>query len=58
MAKKRQMRGSEEGAHLLAWIRVTFLKGDLRPRILPVPLKTVVKDIVFEWKDDKILNAA
>ena len=37
-AKKRQMRWSDEGAHLLAQIRVQALNGDLRPRVVPIPL--------------------
>ena len=37
-AKKRQMRWSDEGAHLLAQIRVQALNGDLRPRVVLIPL--------------------
>ena len=32
MAKKRQMRWSDEGAHLLAQVRVHAISGDLHPR--------------------------
>ena len=38
-AKKRQMRWSDEGAHLLAQIRVQLLNGELRPRAAPIPLR-------------------
>ncbi|UUZ76922.1 ISKra4 family transposase [Polaromonas sp. P1(28)-13] len=39
MAKKRQMRWSDEGAHLLAQVRVHDLNGDLHPRAFAVPLR-------------------
>ena len=32
MAKKRQMRWSEEGAHALAQVRVADLNGELSPK--------------------------
>ncbi len=38
-AKKRQMRCSDEGAHLLAQVRVQALNGELRPRAVPTPLR-------------------
>jgi hypothetical protein len=38
-AKKRQMRWSDEGAHLLVQVRVQALNGELRPRALPTPLR-------------------
>lgn len=37
MAKKRQMRWSDEGAHLLAQVRVHELNSELRPRAVPLP---------------------
>jgi hypothetical protein len=37
MAKKRQMRWSDEGAHLLAQVRANDLNGELRPRDVPIP---------------------
>ncbi len=58
MAKKRQMRWSEEGVHLLAQVRVTFLNGYLRPRIRPAPFKAAVDDDYLEWAEDEILDAA
>ena len=39
MAKKRQMRWSYEGAHLLAQVRVHVLNGDLHPRAIATPLR-------------------
>ena len=39
MAKKRQMRWSDEGAHLLAQVRVHEINGELRPRAVPTPLR-------------------
>ena len=38
-AKKRQMRWSDEGAHLLAQVRVSVLNGDFRPRGEVIPLR-------------------
>jgi len=37
MAKRRQMRWSEQGAHLLVQVRSAVLNGTLRPRERPVP---------------------
>lgn len=39
MAKKRQMRWSDEGAHLLAQVRVRAINGDLYPRAFATPLR-------------------
>jgi hypothetical protein len=39
MAKKRQMRWSDEGAHLLAQVRVRAINGDLHPRAFATPLR-------------------
>ena len=39
MAKKRQMRWSDEGAHLLGQIRVRAINGDLYPRAFATPLR-------------------
>lgn len=39
MAKKRQMRWSDEGAHLLVQVRVHETNGELRPRAVPIPLR-------------------
>jgi hypothetical protein len=41
MAKKRQMRWSDQGAHLLAQVRVNVLNGELRPRVVPIPLRPI-----------------
>jgi hypothetical protein len=37
MAKRQQMRWSEQGAHLLVQVRAAFLNGTLKPRARPVP---------------------
>jgi hypothetical protein len=39
MAKKRHMRWSDEGAHLLAQVRVHALNAELSPRAVAVPLR-------------------
>jgi hypothetical protein len=39
MAKQRQMRWSDEGAHLLAQVRVHVINNELRPRAMPIPLR-------------------
>jgi hypothetical protein len=36
-AKKRQMRWTNKGAHLLVQVRVAVLNGDLKMREMPVP---------------------
>jgi hypothetical protein len=41
MAKKRQMRWSDQGAHLPAQVRVHVLNGELRPRVVPIPLRPI-----------------
>ena len=39
MAKKRQMRWSDEGAHLLGQVRVQAINGDQHPRAYATPLR-------------------
>ena len=39
MARHRQMRWSDQGAHLLTQVRVHELNGELRPRPVPIPLR-------------------
>ena len=56
-AKKRQMRWSDEGAHLLAQVRVHELNGDLRPRAVPIPLRAP-KPIADPWLDGYLLRQA
>jgi len=36
-AKKRQMRWTDEGAHLLVQVRVAVLNGELKMREKPIP---------------------
>jgi len=38
-AKKRQMRWTNKGAHLLVQVRVAVLNGDLNMREMPKPLQ-------------------
>jgi hypothetical protein len=38
-AKKRQMRWTSKGAHLLVEVRVAVLNGDLKMREMPEPLQ-------------------
>ena len=56
-AKKRQMRWSDEGAHLLAQVRVHALNGDLHPRAVPIPLRAP-KPIADPWLDGYLLLQA
>jgi hypothetical protein len=39
MAKKRQMRWSDAGAHTLAQVRVAYLNGELSPRSFGSPTR-------------------
>ena len=39
MAKQRQMRWTDEGAHVLAQVRVHAINGDLRPKEFAFPLR-------------------
>ena len=39
MAKKRQMRWSDVGPHLIAQVRVHDLNGELHPRVFAFPLR-------------------
>ena len=56
-AKKKQMRWSDEGAHLLAQVRVHALNGDLCPRAAPIPLRAP-KPIADPWLDGYLLRQA
>jgi len=56
-AKKRQMRWSDEGAHLLAQVRVHTLNSDLRPRMMPIPLRAP-KPVAAPWLDAYLLPHA
>ena len=40
MAKNQQMRWSDEGAHLLAQVRVQEINGELRPRAVSTPQRS------------------
>jgi hypothetical protein len=40
MAKSQQMRWSDEGAHLLAQVRVQEINGELRPRAVSTPQRS------------------
>ena len=56
-AKKQQMRWSDEGAHLLAQVRVHALNGDLRPRAVTIPLR-LPKPVANPWLDALLLKQA
>jgi hypothetical protein len=58
MAKKRQMRWSDEGAHLLAQVRVHDINGELRPRAVPIPLRPPKPAHDPEWDAYQMLKAA
>lgn len=51
------MRWSEEGAQLLAQVRVHALNGDLRPQELPIPLRAA-KPKADPWLDGYLLRQA
>ncbi len=57
MAKKRQMRWSDEGAHLLAQIRVRAINGELKPRAVPIPFRPP-KPKADPWLDGYLLREA
>ena len=50
MAKKQQMRWSDEGAHLLAQVRAHEINGDLRPSVVSIPLRSP-KPTSHPWLD-------
>ena len=54
MAKRRQMRWSEQGAHLLVQVRSAVLNGTLRPRERPVPWPAKARNVSryrdYEWE--------
>ena len=58
MAKKRQMRWSDEGAHLLAQVRVQDINGELKPRAVPLPLRTPIPAHDPSWDAYLMLEAA
>lgn len=58
MAKKRQMRWTDEGAHLLAQVRVHELNGELRPRVVPFPWRTSNSLPNAPWDGYQMLMAA
>ena len=57
MAKKRQMRWSDAGAHALAQVRAAELNGELSPRSFGYP--TQVRPIIAyrEWYGDMAFAA-
>lgn len=58
MAKKRQMRWSDEGAHLLAQVRVRAINGDLRPRAVPLPFRQSKAQHDTHWVGYDLLQEA
>ena len=57
MAKKRKMRWSDEGAHLLALVRVADLNGDLSPRTFGVPTQPRRSVVERQWNGSMALAA-
>ena len=57
MAKKRQMRWSDEGAHVLALVRVADLNGELSPRTFGVPTRPRASATDRIWNGDLALAA-
>ena len=53
-----QMRWSDEGAHLLAQVRVHEINGELRPRAIPFPLPSPRPTHDPGWDAYLMLNAA
>lgn len=58
MAKKRQMRWSDEGAHLLVQVRVQEINGDLKPRQVPTPMREPKPEPDAWWDADQLRKAA
>lgn len=58
MAKKRQMRWTDEGDHLLAQVRVQELNGELRPRVVTFPLRAKKPGSNPAWDRCQMLKAA
>ncbi|MEO7128979.1 MAG: hypothetical protein ABI040_08990, partial [Rhodoferax sp.] len=58
MAKKRQMRWSDEGAHLLAQVRVCAINGDLKPRAVSLPLRPPKPTHDPHWDAELMREAA
>jgi hypothetical protein len=57
MAKKRQMRWSDEGAHALVQVRAAVLNGDLKARSRPVPWYRTLPSYEFQFSDSDLLAA-
>ncbi len=58
MAKKRQMRWSDEGAHLLAQVRVNVINGELKPRAVPLRLRPSRPSQDPRWDSELLREAA
>jgi hypothetical protein len=58
MAKKQQMRWSDEGAHLLAQVRVKVLNDELVPRSRPTPWRPTTPSHDPAWDAYLMLEAA
>ena len=51
-------RWSDEGAHLLAQVRVHDINGELRPRAVPIPLRSLKPHHDPAWDTYLMLEAA
>lgn len=57
MAKKRQMRWSDEGAHALVQVRAALLNGDLKERARPLPWYRTLPSYEYQFRDSDLLAA-
>jgi hypothetical protein len=57
MAKERQMRWSDEGAHALVQVRAAVLNGDLKARSRPVPWYRAHPSYECNFSDSDLLAA-
>ena len=57
MAKKRQMRLSDEGAHALAQVRVADRNGELSPRSFGNPTQARQSTVLRLWNGEIAMSA-
>ena len=57
MAKKRQMRWSDEGAHALVLVRVADLNGELSPRTFGDATQPRQAPVLRLWRDGMAMAA-
>lgn len=57
MAKRRQMRWSDEGAHALALVRVADLNGELSPQSFGYPNQSRQSTMLRRWTGEMAMAA-